>query len=133
MSTLRTNERQWLIDTEDPVVAAMEAMEVMALTITGKLLAENGHVEIRAIGNVMMRWADARQRVLDGEDATDAEQAAIESATEILDWMGGQGECPEGALDQFHAVAFTFDSKLQAAGISGPGWYRELARGEHGR
>lgn len=133
MSTLRTDKRQWFIHDEEPIVAAMEAIEVIALTVTGRLLAENEHVEMRAIGNVMMRWADARQRTLDGDEATDAEHVAIEFATEILDWMGEQGERPEDALDQFQASAFGFDSRLQAAGISGPGWYRELARGEHGR
>jgi len=133
MSKLRTDERQWLIYQEEPVTAGMEAIEIIALTVTGNLLADNEHVEMRAVGNVMLRWADARQRTLNGEDATDAEHTAIEFATEILDWMGGQGERPAIALEQLHAIAFSFDSTLQGAGIDGPGWYRELARGEHGR
>jgi len=115
------------------VTAGIEAIEVIALTVTGNLLGNNEHVEMRAIGNVMLRWADARQRTLDSEDATDAEHVAIEFGSEILDWMGGQGERPAIALEQLHAIAFSFDSTLQSAGITGPGWYQKLARGEHGR
>lgn len=133
MTTLRTDDRQWLIYGEEPVTAGMEAIEVIALTVTGNLLTNNENVEMRAMGNVMLRWADARQRALSGEESTDAEKAAIEMATEVLDWMGGQGEKPEQAVSDFHALCFEFDSRLQGAGITGPGWYRELARGEHGR
>ena len=130
---LREDDRQWLIYQEEPVTAGMEAIEVMALTVAGTLLAQNEHVEMRAIGNVMIHWADARQRTLDGEDASDAEHAAIALAKEVLDWMGNGGDEPESALEQLHAVAFQFDSTLSGAGIKGDGWYREIARGEHGR
>lgn len=133
MSTLRTDERQWLIHQEPNVTAGMEAIEVMALTVTGALLANRPEVEMRAIGTIMMRWADARQRTLDGEDATDLEHTAISHATDLLDWMGGQGEAPVESLEELHAVAFAFDSQLQGAGIDGEGWYRVLARGKHGR
>lgn len=134
MSTLRTDDRQWLIHQEENVTAGMEAIEIMALTVTGSLLANRPEVEMRAIGNIMMRWADARQRTLSGEEASDLEQAAVSHATDILDWMGGQGgDEPDQALSELHAVAFAFDSQLQNAGITGEGWYRTLARGEHGR
>jgi len=133
MSTLRTDSRQWLIYQEDNVVAGMSAVEVIALTVTGTLLANRPEVEMRAIGNIMTRWADARQRTMTDEEASDLEQAAIADATDILDWMGGQGDEPDAALSELHAVAFAFDQKLQAAGITGEGWYRTLARGEHGR
>lgn len=131
MSNLRQDERQWLIYQEEPVSAAMMGMEVIALTVAGSLLADNEHVEMRAVGNIMMLWADARQRTL--VDGNDSERAAMEMADEILSWMGGQGDKPEDALEQFHAVAFQFDSVLRGAGISGDGWFREIARGEHGR
>ena len=133
MSTLRTDPRQWLIYQEDNVTAGMEAIEIMALTVTGTLLANRPEVEMRAIGNIMMRWADARQRTMSGEEASDLKQAAVSHATDILDWMGGQGDTPDDALSELHAVAFAFDSQLQGAGIDGEGWYRVLARGEHGR
>ena len=133
MSTLRTDPRQWLIYQEENVKAGMEAIEVMALTITGTLLARGEEVEMRAIGNIMMRWADARQRTLSDEEASDLERTAVSHITDILDWMGGQGDEPNDALSELHAVAFAFDSQLQGAGIDGEGWYRVLARGEHGR
>ena len=133
MSTLRTDDRQWLIHQEENVTAGMEAIEIMALTVTGSLLANRPEVELRAIGNIMSTWADARQRTLDGEEASDLEQTAVLYATDILDWMGGQGDEPNDALSELHAVAFAFDSQLSAAGIDGEGWYRTLARGEHGR
>ena len=134
MSELRQDQRQWLIYQEEPVTAGIEAIEVIALTVAGSMLASDENVEMRAMGNIMMRWADARQRKLDGQEANDSEHAAISMAVEVLDWMGEEdAEKPESALEQFHAVAFQFDSTLQGAGINGDGWYSVLARGEHGR
>lgn len=112
----------------------MEAIEVIALTVAGNLLASDENVEMRAMGNIMMRWADARQRKLDGEEANDSEHSAIYMAQQVLDWMGEEdAEKPKSALEQFHAVAFQFDSVLQGAGINGNGWFQIVARGEHGR
>ena len=137
MNYIRTDSRQWLIHEEENVTVGIKAIEIMALTVTGELLSKNEDVEMRAVGNLMMRWADARQRAMmngmDGEDSTHLEKSAMVLLTDILDWMGGQGEKPEDALEQLHSVAFSFDSTLSGAGITGPGWYRELARGEHGR
>jgi hypothetical protein len=130
MTNLRTDPKQWLIHEEAPVTAGVQGIEVLALTISGNLLAVNENVELRAVGNLMLHWADARQRSLDDRELG---SDAVEFITQVLDWMGGQGERPDEALDQLHAIAFQFDSTLAAAGINGDGWYRTLARGEHGR
>lgn len=131
MSELRNDQRQWLIYEEEPVSAAMEAVEVLALEITGGLLRSAPDIEMRAVANVMLKWADARRRAL--SSGSESQQAAIAYAMELFSYIDGVDERPDEALDQMHAAVYGFDQKLNAAGITGDGWYRTLARGEHGR
>lgn len=130
MNTLRDGT-QWLVHGEPALTAGMEAIEVIALVTAGAILASGTPVEIRAQGNVMLKWAEARERTM--LRGTDEQQVAIGFAREVLDWLGGHADKPEEALSELHSVAFGFDSLISGAGITGEGWFRTLARGEHGR
>lgn len=127
---LRDDPRQWLIYTEEPVTAAMMSVEVLALQMAGQLLKDAPDIELRAVGNVMLKWADARERSL--SDGGMFQSAALDYVHEVFEYLGG-GQRPDEALDQLHAAVFGFDKTLNSAGIQGDGWAQELARGEHGR
>ena len=134
MSELHHDPRQWLIYEEGPVTAGIQAIEVLGLITAGTVLKDAQQVEVRAMANLMLRWADARTRTMQADSAED--QAAIQHAIDIVAWMSegaDPDERPEEALTELHSCAFSFDSKLTGAGITGDGWFRQLARGEHGR
>ena len=132
--TLRHDDKQWLIYEEAPVAAAVKAVEVLGLITAGTVLKESPEVEVRAVANLMLRWADARVKTMGAGD--EYEQTAVGHITTIMDWLSGGADPetrPDVALSELHASAFSFDSTLMGAGITGDGWFREIARGEHGR
>ena len=132
---MRTDPRQWIIDDRPTVAAAVRALETLALGIVGKSLARNRRIEVRAIGNVMMRLSAARMRAnlgaVNGYQPSDEQQATFRALSQVAVWLQDQtAEPPVAALDQFHAAVVHLDSRLQSAGLSGAGWVRELGRGD---
>jgi hypothetical protein len=131
MSILRHDDRQWLIYKKGPVSAVLRGLETLALGIVGRSLAQNGVVQVRAIGNVMMKISDTRLRYMLGMlgDVPDEDRAVGEALVKISAWLStGSGE-PTEALDEFHAAVYALDSKLNNAGVNGDGWFRDLAKG----
>ncbi len=131
LSKLRHDPRQWLIYGEGETTAVARALEVLALGIVGRSLAQSPVVQVRAMGNFMMRWSDTRLRYMLGMlgDVSDEQRAAGEALIQISGFLSGATNEPTEALDEFHAAVFSLDSKLKEMGIKGDGWMRELARG----
>jgi len=132
---MRTDSRQWIIDDEPTVAAVVRALETLSLGIVGKSLASHRRVELRAVGNVMMRLAAARMRAnlgaVPGYVPTQQQTATFEALSQVASWIQDEtAEPPVAALDQFHAAVVHLDTRLTSAGLSGAGWVRELGRGD---
>ena len=134
VKSLRTDLRQWLIHDDEAAFATADAIDTLAYRLAGSMLAQHAEIEMRAIGNYLLRVADVRERRMLGElkdhDSTELEQAAIHHVGAVLRWIVEGGERPEQAFDELHAVVFVIDSKVQSAGATGPSVMAGLVRGD---
>jgi hypothetical protein len=100
----------------------------MALAMVGRRLTNHHHISVRAVGTVMQRLAAARTRHhLAG---TDDQRTSLQHVIAVANWAIDGGPEPTVALDEVHAAVFHLDSRLVSAGMSGPGWERDLGRGD---
>lgn len=128
---LRKDERQWLIYQEEAVVPAIRALEVLALLVAGPVLARHPLIEMRALGNMMLRLGTVREEWMLGltsKPVSDEEVAAGRHIATILGEMSGVTNADD-ARDELHAAVFWLDSFLRQSGIKGDGWTKDLARG----
>lgn len=129
MVTLRTDLRQWLIYDDDAAYATADALDALAYRFTGAALSQHEDIELRAVGNFMLKVAEVREKRLSGEDATKIELAAITHIAAILQYMVG-GPKPEEALSEVQAVVFAIDSKVNASGTRSTSAMAGLVRGD---
>lgn len=133
MVTLRTDLRQWLIHDDEAAFATADALDTLAYRIAGSVLAHHEDIELRGVGNFMLRVADVRERrmlgELEGIETTELEQAAIRHIGAVLLYLAG-GERPVEALDELHAVVFSIDSQVQSGGTLVPSPLAGLVRGD---
>jgi len=127
---LRDDPRQWLIYQDEQQGAVMRALETAALQIVGQALAKNADPQVRPIGNVMLKVADARLR--GGFNAGGYRQRALEYLAKITNWISAPNSMPrpDVALDELHAVLYQLDHRMNSAGINGTGFLREIIRGD---
>lgn len=132
MTNLRKDHNQWLIYDEAGVTAAVRGLEMMALLLVGQALEKHSDIELRAMGHVAGKVADARLRYMLGlmeqSPSTDEEHVVAAHIVRILGYLNGDAK-PVEALDEVWASAVWLDSQVQGAGADGPGWYREVVRG----
>ena len=130
--TLRKDTNQWLIYDESSVTAAVRGLETMALMLVAPALVNHPDIELRALGNVAERVADARIRYMLGlmehSPSTDDERVVAAHVVRILGYLNGDPK-PTESLDDIWASVVWLDSQVQGAGVDGPGWYREVVRG----
>jgi uncharacterized protein (UPF0147 family) len=98
-------------------------------------MARHDDIEVRALGNVAEKVADARIQKMMGllKDSTDEERIVAAHVIRILDYLMSGENKPVNELDEIWASMVWLDSQVRGAGIEGPGWVRELVRGDHGR
>lgn len=132
--TLRKDLRQWLIYDEESVTSTVRAVEALAMIVAGPILARHPTVEIRAVGTAMERIGQTRLAALSGKygDVPDEDRQAAAHLANLLGWLDTGIDTPAAAQarDELHAALFWLDSRLRDAGARGPGWYRQLVRGE---
>lgn len=131
---LRTDFRQWLIYDEPSCRAALRVTETLAMMIAGPVLAAKDDVELRAMGNVMLKFAEAHMKACTGQikdyEPEPAERAAMEDLLMVIPYLGGETRKPNQALDELHGALFHLDSRLNGMGVSGGGVFREMVRGD---
>lgn len=125
MTTLRTDERQWLIYQEESVVPAVRALEVFAMLFAGPILAKHPERSMRALGNMMMRLGAAREEsmLMSAEYETAGRHIAV-----ILGELAGVANA-DRERDELHAALFWLDSTLKKAGIKPGNWVADTALG----
>lgn len=132
--TLRHDPRSWLIYQRGPVEATVRALETMALGMAGRTLAKHPTTAVRAVGNLMLRLAESRVRIslglVKGQETTEDRRTATQWTIQVSNWAMAGGPEPTQALDELHAAAVHLDSRLNSAGLTGPGWERDLGRGD---
>jgi len=131
--TIRTDERQWLIYDEETVRAVQGAVEIFLMGLGGTILMAHEEIRMRAIGNVGIRVSETRLQVWEGTlkdtETTELRERLAGYVREIISWLGSQtDEKPEQALDEIHAAIVWLDRRANAAGVVGPGWYRDAIR-----
>lgn len=129
--TLRTDP-QWLIYDEASVTAAVRGLETLALMLVGPALANHADIELRALGNVAEKVADARLRymlgLMENSKPTDEEHVVAAHVVRILGYLNGDSK-PTESLDELWASVVWLDNEVQGSGVDGPGWEREVVRG----
>jgi hypothetical protein len=132
--TLRLDQNQWVIYQEPSVQAAIRAVNIVTSILAGDAMEKHHEMRIRAMGHVAGSLADSQLRyglgLVEGHDPDEFTRLATEHAVTIISFIKGaeSSEASERALDEVHAAVYWLDSRLKAAGITGDGWYRELAR-----
>lgn len=137
VTPLRKDGRQWLIYDDASVEAGVRALEAIALGIVGANYQNHPDLAMRGIANAMLKLSKARMEagmgLIKGEDTTDELLEATRCAFKVFDYLGDRTETtpyPIAEADQLYALLFYLDSRLNGAGISGPGIKRRLARGD---
>lgn len=135
---LRKDARQWLIYDDASVEAGVRALEQMSLGVVGRHYAAHPDQAMRGIANAMLKLSKARMEaglgLIRGVGTTDELLEATRCATAVFDWLGSDPKdetpYPVAEADQLYALLFHLDSRLNGAGLSGPGIKRKLARGD---
>lgn len=127
--TLRHDMKQWLIYDEGSVTSVVRALEASSMGWWGAMLERHPDLKVTAIGVALQRLADLRIATMISEGGDS--ETAVNHAARIALWLSTPGlEEPTDALDEFHAALFWLDSRLSGAGTQGPGWFRQLGRGD---
>jgi len=133
--SLRKDARSWLIYDAQNTEGAVRALEMIALGMVGQTYKDHPDMALRGIANSMLKLAKARTEIglglVQGEETTDELREATRCALAVFEYLGGsRPEYPVAEADQLYATLFYLDSRLNQAGLSGPGTLRETARGD---
>jgi hypothetical protein len=134
---LRKDGRQWIIYDDASIEAGVRALEMVALGIVGANYRNHPDLAMRGIANAMLKLSKARLEagygLIKGEEPSDELLEATRCAFKVFDYLGDRKQetpYPIAEADQLYALLFHLDSRLNSAGISGPGIKRKLARGD---
>ena len=138
IQSLRKDARQWIIWDDASIEAGVRALEMISLGIVGANYCNHPDPAMRGIANAMLKLSKARLEagygLVKGQDTTPELMEATRCAFAVFDYLGdrtvGNTPYPTAEADQLYALLFHLDSRLNAAGISGPGIKRNLARGD---
>lgn len=129
--SLRKDENQWLIYDEESVTAAVKGVQSFLMALGAEALKRHPDLVLRAFANFGERVTNTHVEFWNGgksEEPSEEQREVGRHLLEIYAWLSGEGERPDEALDQLHAAVVWTDKRAKAAGVSGPGWYRELVR-----
>lgn len=130
--SLRTDLSQWLIYDEETVRTVEGALEIYLMAVGGTVFSNADDVVLRAMGHSGMRIATTRLELWLGKkkglDPTELQEELAIIIQSVIAWRAGKEPRPDDALDEIHAVLVWLDKRTKAAGVNGPGWYREVVR-----
>lgn len=130
-TSLRKDENQWLIYQEDSVEPAVAGVKSLLMALGASMLLEHPDLAIRAFGNYGQRMTDTHLDLWLGrmtEQPTDEQAVVGQHLADIYAWLAGEAERPDAALDELHAAVVWSDKRANAAGVTGPGWYRDIVK-----
>jgi hypothetical protein len=134
---LRKDARQWLIYDDASIEAGVRSLEMVSLGIVGANYQNHPDQAMRGISNAMLKLSKARLEagygLIKGVETSDELLEATRCAFRVFEYLGdktGEIPYPVAEADQLYALLFYLDSRLNGAGISGPGIKRKLARGD---
>jgi hypothetical protein len=131
MMSIRTDKRQWLIYQEEPVVDVVSAIEAFLVGIGAAFLKNHEDIAMRGIGHFGEMLAQTRLTHMNGMlgdlESTEMQKELVEHLLAISGYLAGDTR-PDEALDDIHAALVWLDKRAKGAGVSGPGWYREIVR-----
>jgi len=132
--TLRTDERQWLIYDDEIRGAYMRGLEAWALMVFSQRLAQTGPDRHRALNGIaMFAGKVANQRLVEMKRNGGAQEAVADWILLVSKWTAGKTPMTPDisrGIDEFHSIAFGLDSRVNGAGMSGPGVHRQAIRGD---
>jgi len=126
---LRQDVRSWMIYDDEVLGAVYRAMETASLSMVGQQLAHHPDIEMRGIGNCMMRIASVR--IAESRD-NEAQTEAMMAMGAVMNYAMGQigKDNVAKAVDEIYASAFRMDQVMKVAGSKGPGIIRVGTRGD---
>lgn len=129
--TLRTDERSWLIYDDESIGAVVRMLEAYALSVTGQKMMRHPEIEIRAVGNMMLRLGETRgaECLQEGGAKGVAAQHMALLGAHLAGIVHNEIQCRK-ALTELHAVVFRLDQKARTTGTKGPGSFRRALRGD---
>lgn len=134
MSGLRTDERQFLIYDEEVLGAYIRGLEAWALMVFGNRLRQTGPDRYRAL-NGIAAFAEkiANQRITEMKRNGGAQEAVADWVLIVSKWAAGKTPFTpdiQRGIDEFHSISTRIDSRVNGAGILGPGVHRQAVRGD---
>ena len=133
--TIREDDAQWLIYQEGLVTAVVDVLEAFLVGLGARLLQGNPDVAMRAMGHFGESLSQTKLAHWRGDlrdlTPTDLQKRLVGHLDEILAWLADEKmDRPDVALDDIHSAIVWLDKRGKGAGVVGPGWYRELLRGD---
>ncbi len=132
--TLNTDERQWLIYDDDSLGAVIRGLEAWGLMVLGTRLRQTGPDRIRALNGIgALCQKVANQRLVEMKRNGGAQEVAADWILLVSKWSVGKTPLTPDisrALSELHSVATRIDSRVNGAGVSGPGVHRQAVRGD---
>jgi hypothetical protein len=129
---MRQDHRQWLIYQEEPVTNVVSILEAFLVGLGAQTLLRHPEQAMRAMGHFGARLAETRMAhwagQLRGLEPTDGQREMVSHLRVIAQFLAGEGPRPDTELDEVHAALVWLDKRAKDAGVSGPGWYREIVR-----
>ena len=132
MSSIRLDERQWMIFDEESVTAVVGAVEALLVGLGAAALRDHADQQVRAIGAFGEKLAETRlahwSGQLAGLEPSEVQKQLVAHLYAVSAYLVDEGERPETALDDIQAALVWIDKRAKGAGVVGDGWYREIVR-----
>ena len=132
--SLRSDLRQQLIADDDAYGAVVRGLEVWALKVFGTRLRERGadrNRYLNGIGTFCQKVAD--QRLVEMKRVGGAQEVVADWILLVSKWAAGKTVMTPDvarALNEIYWTVFQLDSRVNGAGVRGPGVHRAAVRGD---
>ena len=129
--SVRQDDKQWMIYQEEPVTDVVAAIETFLSGIGAAFLKNHEDIVMRAIGSFGESLTQTRLTHMNGQlgdlPSTEMQKELVSHLIAISGYLAGDDR-PDEALDDIQAALVWLDKRSKAAGVVGPGWYREIVR-----
>ena len=128
--------RTTLVYDDEAVAAVFRALEGFSMSYLGERWARHEDMEVRALGNVMIKIAEVRHRRLQGDPPFPKQviqMVAADNLADILRWFykgSPADDRPTTALADYAKAIQWLDERCEDMGTQGPGLFREIMRGD---
>lgn len=119
---------QWLIYGDEELEGVVRALETEALAVLGEYLIRTGDFDRKRIGGILVKIANSRRQINLGHTPQEEKDGTRHMMEAVIRMLNVPDDAE--AVDKVHAALSYIDRRIGDAGTTGPGFIREIVRGD---